>query len=105
MDEPEDIGNCAGAGADTSVPVGKNKALPKQLVTCEVHFETPSAPILNGELEAEDELDDDDEDEEVTERTPLKKNVNFVVVEKGLASKCKFNLSWEDTDGLPCTDV
>eukprot|EP00057_Strongylocentrotus_purpuratus_P003320 XP_003726401.1 PREDICTED: uncharacterized protein LOC100893292 [Strongylocentrotus purpuratus] len=104
MDEPEDIGNCAGAGAETSVPVG-NKALPKQLVTCEVHFETPLAPILNGELEAEDELDDDDEDEEVTERTPLKKNVNFVVVEKGLASKCKFNLSWEDTDGLPCTDV
>ncbi|XP_041459723.1 uncharacterized protein LOC121411209 [Lytechinus variegatus] len=104
MDEPEDTSNCAGAGADALIPLGNNKTLPKQLVTCEVHFETPAAPILNGELEAEDELDDD-EDEEVTERTPLKKNVNFVVVDKGLASKCKFNLSWEDTDGLPCTDV
>ncbi|XP_071502241.1 uncharacterized protein [Diadema antillarum] len=108
MDEPDEApvmaGNCAGADAAAA---GRKASpvtdTPKQLVTCEVHFQMPTHATLNGDLEAEDEFDDDDE--EVTERTPLKKDVDFVVVEKGLMSKCNFNLSWEDTDGLPCTDV
>ena len=99
MDEPDDVGisNCAGAD-----DVADSETALQQIVTCEVHVDTPDQVTLNGDLD--NEMDDDFE-EEATERTPLKKNVDFVVVDKGLASKCQFNLSWEDTAGLPCTDV